>query len=82
VAEFVEACCVRDPTRMTMVKCLHSSYSDWCDGSGFQPLTPAVFGKDLSRLGFETVKGNAGNRKKGIGLAASQEGWKGGFQTS
>jgi hypothetical protein len=38
------------------VKDLHDWYVLWCDSSGLQPLTGTLFGRELTRLRFETVK--------------------------
>jgi hypothetical protein len=50
------------------MKDLHDSYVLWCDSSGLEPLSGTLFGKELSRLGFETVKSKKGNGRLGIGL--------------
>jgi putative DNA primase/helicase len=74
VAEFVDSCCLRDSNGLESVKSLYFSYSDWCDGNGVQPVAQSVFGKELSRMGFETLKANTGNKKKGLRLITSAEG--------
>ncbi len=45
---------------------LHASYSSWCLMSCFEPLSNEAFGKELTRKGFENVKGRDGNKRKGI----------------
>ncbi len=49
---------------------LYGSYLTWCQKSGFEPLSNEAFGKELTRKGFENVKGRDGNKRKGIVLLA------------
>jgi hypothetical protein len=39
-----------------------------CDSGGLEPLPGTLLGKELTRLGFETVKSKKGNGRLGIGL--------------
>jgi hypothetical protein len=50
------------------MKDLQDSYMLWCDSSGLEPWSGTLLGKELSRLGFETVKSKKGNGRLGIGL--------------
>ena len=45
----------------------------WCGASSIDPLPDSRFGKELTRLGFEIIKGNAGNSRSGIRLAPTPE---------
>jgi putative DNA primase/helicase len=69
VGQFIEAACVRDPDARVIVKELYSGYILWCENSGYDALSTSQFGKEMTRLGFEVVKGNKGNGRKGIRLA-------------
>jgi phage/plasmid-associated DNA primase len=50
------------------MKDLYQSYLGWCHNSGMDALSNARFGKELSRRGYESVKGRAGNGRRGIAL--------------
>jgi putative DNA primase/helicase len=68
VGQWIEAACVLDPSSGSTVKNLYQSYLTWCENSGAQPLSSAYFGKELTRRGFEIVKGREGNGRRGIAL--------------
>ena len=46
----------------------------WCDSSSIEPLHSTKFGKELTRLGYETFKAKRGNGRIGIGLKQSPGG--------
>jgi phage/plasmid-associated DNA primase len=50
------------------MKDLYESYRTWCDNSGVDPLSNTYLGKELTRRGFENIKGRAGNGRRGIAL--------------
>jgi putative DNA primase/helicase len=68
VGQWIESACSLDPKVRTSMKDLHDSYISWCDSSGLEPLSVALFGKELTRLGLEIVKSKKGNGRLGIGL--------------
>jgi putative DNA primase/helicase len=68
VGQWIESACSLDLKLRTSVKDLHDSYAAWCDSSGLEPLPGSLFGKELTRLGFEIVKSKKGNGRLGIGL--------------
>ena len=45
--------------------------AQWCDSSSIEPLHSTKFGKELTRLGYETFKAKRGNGRIGIGLKQS-----------
>ena len=50
------------------MKDLYQSYLGWCENSGMEPLSNARFGKELTRRGYENIKGREGNGRRGIML--------------
>ena len=50
------------------MKDLYQSYLGWCKNSGMDALSNARFGKELTRRGFENIKGREGNGRRGIML--------------
>ena len=53
------------------MKALYESYCGWCEQSGFQPKPISVFGKELSRKGFDPIKRKQGNYRSGLALKSS-----------
>jgi putative DNA primase/helicase len=68
VGQWIEAACTLEPGARTSMKDLHADYKTWCENSGLDPLTNACFGKELSRRGFEKIRGRKGNARRGIAL--------------
>ena len=68
VQQWLNACCVPIANQETPMKALYESYCGWCQQSGFEPKPSAVFGKELTRKGFEILKRRDGNCRRGIAL--------------
>ncbi len=66
IGQWLNSCCMVGMGGVTPTAALHASYSSWCLKSGFEPLSNEAFGKELTRKGFENVKGRDGNKRKGI----------------
>jgi putative DNA primase/helicase len=71
VGQWIESACSLDATLRTSAKDLYNSYCEWCDSSSLEPLYSTKFGKELTRLGFETFRAKRGNGRIGIGLKQS-----------
>ena len=52
------------------MKELYQSYLAWCENSGVDALSNARFGKELTRRGYESIKGREGNSRRGIALVS------------
>src|SRR4029077_1290215 len=70
IGQWIETACSLDATLRTSAKDLYDSYCEWCDISSIEPLHSTKFGKELTRLGYETFKTKRGNGRIGIGLKA------------
>jgi putative DNA primase/helicase len=68
VGQWIDASCVLEPGAKTTMKELYQSYLGWCENSGMDALSNARFGKELTRRGFENIKGREGNGRRGIML--------------
>jgi putative DNA primase/helicase len=68
VGQWIEAACVVYPEGTTTMKELYDSYKSWSDSSGTDSMSNSCFGKELTRRGFEKIKGRSGNGRRGIGL--------------
>jgi putative DNA primase/helicase len=68
VGQWLDASCVLEPGAKSTMKDLYQSYLGWCGNSGMEPLSNARFGKELTRRGFENIKGREGNGRRGIML--------------
>jgi putative DNA primase/helicase len=68
VGQWIESACIRESGRRTSMKALYESYTIWCENSSLDPLPNTSFGKELGRQGFEVIKTNRGNDRKGIVL--------------
>ncbi len=66
VGQWLNSCCIVGMGGVTPMAQLHVSYSTWCLKSGFEPKSSEAFGKELTRKGFENIKGRDGNKRKGI----------------
>jgi putative DNA primase/helicase len=73
VGQWIESSCVLESSAGTTMKCLYASYVDWCENSAVEPLSNAYFGKELTRRGFENIKGRSGNGRRGIALKPTME---------
>ena len=71
IGQWIESACSLDPTVRTSAKDLYDSYCEWCNISSIEPLHSTKFGKELTRLGYETFKTKRGNGRIGIGLKQS-----------
>ena len=67
----IKSACSLDATLRTSAKDLYDYYCEWCDISSIEPLHSTKFGKELTRLGYETFKTKRGNGRIGIGLKQS-----------
>jgi putative DNA primase/helicase len=74
VGQWIDSACVLEPSAHTTVKELYESYRRWCDNSGLDVLSNACFGKELTRRGFESIKGRSGNGRRGIALKRTMDG--------
>ena len=68
VGQWIDASCVLEPDAHSTMKDLYQSYLGWCGNSGMEHLSNARFGKELTRRGFENIKGREGNGRRGIML--------------
>jgi putative DNA primase/helicase len=68
VGQWIESSCVLESSAGTTMKELYASYTTWCENSGVEPLSNGYFGKELTRRGFESIKGRSGNGRLGIAL--------------
>jgi len=68
VGQWIDASCVLEPGAKSTMKDLYQSYLAWCENSGMDALSNARFGKELTRRGFENIKGREGNGRRGIML--------------
>jgi putative DNA primase/helicase len=68
VGQFVESECLRKPEARTLNITLFKSYCDWCGNNFCEPVSIGQFGKELSRMGFESYKTKSGNGRRGIAL--------------
>ena len=57
-----------EPGAESTMKDLYQSYLGFCENSGIDALSNARFGKELTRRGYESVKGREGNGRRGIAL--------------
>jgi putative DNA primase/helicase len=73
VGQWIDSACVLEPSARTGVKELYESYRTWCDNSGLEPMANACFGKELTRRGFENIKGRSCNGRLGIALKPSED---------
>src|SRR4029077_7252893 len=71
IGQWIETACSLDLTFRTSAKDLYDSYCEWCDSSSIERLHSTKFGKELTRLGYETFKAKRGNGRIGIGLKQS-----------
>jgi putative DNA primase/helicase len=68
VGQWIDASCVLEPGARSTMKDLYQSYLGWCENSGMDALSNTRFGKELTRRGFENIKGREGNGRRGIML--------------
>jgi putative DNA primase/helicase len=68
VGQWIDAACKQGAGLGTTMKDLYESYRTWCENSGADPLSNAYFGRELTRRGFENIKGRSGNGRRGIAL--------------
>jgi putative DNA primase/helicase len=73
VGQFIEACCIIEPTAKETTGKLHQAYEDWCRESGIEPLPSNSFGKELKRRDFEPIKARRGNGWRGLKLRTDDE---------
>jgi putative DNA primase/helicase len=71
VQQWLKSCCVSIKNHDTSMKALYESYRGWCEEGGFQPKSVTVFGKELSRKGYEPLKRKQGNYRSGLALKSS-----------
>jgi len=68
VGQFIDDRCVRQPTAKCTSKVLYEGYVQWCDANGQTPMTINMFGKELKKKKFNSIKGRIGNGWTGIDL--------------
>jgi putative DNA primase/helicase len=71
VGQWIESACMVKPELHSTMKELHDSYKSWCENSGAEAMQNSCFGKELTRRGFEQIKGRLCNGRIGIGLKPS-----------
>jgi putative DNA primase/helicase len=71
VGQFIEACCIQEPTGRSTARELYEAYKTWCFGSGLEPISNVCFGKELKRQGFKSIKARSGNAWGGLKLQIS-----------
>ena len=64
VGQFIEACCIEEPTAQTTIKELHDVYKLWCFNSGFEPVASNILGRELDVEGFAQFQADLGTRGK------------------
>jgi putative DNA primase/helicase len=64
VGQWIESACFLNPKLRTSMKDLHESYCSWCDSSSLEPLPSSLFGKELTRLGYELFKAKGPSENK------------------
>ncbi|HEY9503522.1 MAG TPA: phage/plasmid primase, P4 family, partial [Pyrinomonadaceae bacterium] len=72
VGQFIDACCIIEPTAKETTGKLHQAYEDWCRESGIEPLPSNSFGKELKRRDFEPIKARRGNGWRGLKLRTDE----------
>jgi putative DNA primase/helicase len=68
VAQFIEACCDKDPRVTTTAKVLYDRYLCWCSESGFDAIPKNIFGKTLAQKGLQRTGLRAGSAWNGLRL--------------
>ena len=68
VGQWIQTCCHESPLLQATMRSLYDSYKIWCENSALEPLASNIFGKELTRRGFDSVKKKSGNERRGIGL--------------
>jgi putative DNA primase/helicase len=76
VGQFIEACCIEEPTAQTTIKELHDGYKFWCCNSGFEPVASNILGRELGRRGFRSVQGRSGNSWQGLRIKPAAQAFK------
>jgi hypothetical protein len=71
VGQWIEAACVQDPGVRSNMRELYDSYKSFCENSSMEPLHNTCFGKELTRRGFDKLKGRSCNGRLGISLKQS-----------
>lgn len=72
VGQFIEACCIEDPTAKTTVRELYDAYRTWCFNRALEPISNVSFGKELNRRDFELKREGQGNARRGLRLRGSE----------
>jgi putative DNA primase/helicase len=73
VGQWLEAACVQESNLRSTMKDLYCSYREWCENSGLEAIQNSSFGKELTRRGFQGIRGRDGNARRGIGLKLSPQ---------
>jgi putative DNA primase/helicase len=68
IGQWKESACIFESGLRTSMKELYESYKFWCENSSLDALPNTAVGKELTRLGYKTVKTKKGNDRMGIGL--------------
>jgi putative DNA primase/helicase len=72
VGQWIEAACIVKPELRSTMKELYDSYKPWCENNGAEAMQNSCFGKELTRRGFEQIKGRLCNGRIGIGLKPTE----------
>jgi putative DNA primase/helicase len=73
LGDFLEDCCVLDPSEEVITNDLYSTYEDWCDTNGEKAMCNRIFSSRLKDRGFQRIQKTGGNRVRvwlGIGVKA------------
>jgi len=68
VGQFVQVACQERKGARTLNSVLFDAYQQWCSNSGYEPVGISQFGKELTRLRFNSYKSNSGNGRFDIEL--------------
>jgi len=72
VGQWIEAACIVKPELRSTMKELYDSYKLWCENNGVEAMQNSCFGKEITRRGFEQIKGRLCNGRIGIGLKPTE----------
>ena len=68
LGDWIEACCVVDPSVTTPMADLYRSYSDWCESEGSRAFSNRWFGRNLSNKGYQNTKQTGQRCRVGLRL--------------
>lgn len=66
IGEFINTCCEKFEDAFVMSNALYAQYELWMRSSGIDPVSNIVFGKELTRMGYEVKRTKLGNGRIGL----------------